>query len=78
VDAGPLLPAPAQAGHNGGPSLEKPYPNVSWWLWCWRRAHDKAWAAPREVALRRLARAEELSMTYREYALETLGRGRYL
>jgi len=30
------------------------------------------------VALRRLARAEELGMTYREYALEIMERGRYL
>lgn len=78
MDAGPLLPAPAQAGHNGSPSLEEPDPNASWRLWCWRRAHKKAWSAPREVALRRLARAEELGMTYREYTLEILERGRYL
>lgn len=31
-----------------------------------------------ENALRRLARAEELGMTYREYALEILERGRFL
>jgi hypothetical protein len=78
MDDGPPRSAPAQAGHNGGPSLVEPDPNASWRLWCWRRAHKKAWSAPREVVLRRLARAEELGMSYREYTLEILERGRYL
>ena len=77
VEAGPP-PAPARAGHNGGPSLDEPDPDASWRLWCWRRAHRTAWSAPREIALRRLARAEELGMTYRAYTLEILERGRYL
>ena len=65
-------------GHNGGPPLEEHDPGASWRLWCWRRAHKRAWSAPREIALRRLARAEELGMTYREYTLEILERGRHL
>ncbi len=69
---------PAGAGHNGGPPLETPDPNASWRLWCWRQVHKRAWSAPREVALRRLARAEALGMSYREYTLEILERGRYL
>ncbi|MCU0986403.1 MAG: hypothetical protein MUC89_15945 [Acetobacteraceae bacterium] len=65
-------------GHNGGPPLEEPDPG-GWRLWCWRRAHKRAWKTPpREIALRRLARAEELGMTYRAYQLEILERGRYL
>lgn len=76
--AGSLLPAPGRAGHNGGPPLEKLDPNASGRLWCWRRAHKKAWSVLREIALRRLARAEELGMTYREYTLEIMERGRYL
>jgi hypothetical protein len=36
----------------------------------------KSWKTPPpEIALRRLARAEELGMTYREYTLEILERG---
>jgi hypothetical protein len=36
----------------------------------------RAWKTPpREVALRRLARAEMAGMTYREYTLEILERG---
>ncbi len=69
-------------GHNGGPPLQDPLqdddPDASWRLWCWRRAHKRAWSAPREIALRRLARAEELGMTYHAYTLEILERGRYL
>ncbi len=71
------LPAP-EHGHNGGPPLEEHDPGASWRLWCWRRARKRAWSVQREVALRRLARAEELGMTYREYALEIMERGRYL
>ena len=69
---------PARPGHNGGPSLAPPDPDAAWRLWCWRRAHKRAWSAPPEVALRRLARAQALGMTYREYTLEILERGRYL
>lgn len=65
-------------GHNGGPRLENDDPNATWRLWCWRRARKKAWSVPREVALRRLANAEACGVTYREYTLEILERGRYL
>jgi hypothetical protein len=70
-------------GHNGGPPLDPDPPEdpgaVSWRSFCWRRAHKRAWKTPpREIALRRLARAEELGMTYREYTLEILERGKYL
>jgi hypothetical protein len=63
-------------GHNGGPPLDSDDP-AGWRLWCWRRARKRAWSAPREVALRRLERAEALGVTYREYTLEILERGRY-
>ncbi|WBV43327.1 hypothetical protein [Pseudoroseomonas cervicalis] len=67
-------------GHNGGPPLEpEPEPDLSWQGWNWRRAHRKAWKTPpREIALRRLARAEALGMSYRDYTLEILERGRHL
>ena len=69
-------------GHNGGPPLD-PDPvedpaAAAWRRYCWKRAHKRAWKTPpREIALRRLARAEELGMTYREYALEIMERGVY-
>lgn len=68
-------------GHNGGPPLEpEEDPGaVSWRSWCWRRAHRRAWKTPpREIALSRLARAEALGMSYKEYTLEIMERGRYL
>jgi hypothetical protein len=67
-----------RSGHNGGPPLDVEDPDASRRLWCWKRAHKIGWSAPREVALRRLARAKTLGMTYREYTLEVLERGRHL
>jgi hypothetical protein len=65
-------------GHNGGPPLEEEDPGGGR-LFLWRKAHRKAWKTPpREIALRRLERAEALGMTYRAYTLEILERGRYL
>ena len=77
----PLPPLPQsldplpRRGHNNGPPLD---PEESWRGYVWRRKSKQAWKAPREIALRRLARAEELGMSYREYTLEILERGRYL
>jgi hypothetical protein len=68
--------------HNGGPPLQLDPDEAgaeSWRGWVWRRAHKKAWKSPPpEIALRRLARAEELGMSYKEYTLEIMERGRYL
>lgn len=70
---------PPGTGHNGGPPLDPPDPGESWRLFCWKKAHKRAWKTPpREIALRRLARAEELGMSYHDYTLEILERGRYL
>lgn len=64
-------------GHNGGPPFDAP--SQGWHGYCWRRAHAKAWKTPpREIALRRLRRAEELGMTYREYTSVILDRGVFL
>lgn len=66
-------------GHNGGPALDPdPDPDAGWRLYCWRKAHKRAWKTPpREIALRRLELAEAAGMTYREYTLELLERGRH-
>jgi len=67
----------AGLGHNGGPPLEEP-PRGDWNYYCWRRVHQRAWKTPpREIALRRLARAEALGMTYREYQAIILDTGVY-
>ena len=65
-------------GDNGGPPLD-PDLNESWRLYCWKRAVKRAWKTPgREIAMRRLARAEQLGISYREYTLEILERGVHL
>lgn len=75
---------PISIGHNGGPPLVEherliDQPDGGWKLCRWRKAHRKAWKTPpREIALRRLARAEEIGMSYRDYTLEILERGRFL
>ena len=70
----------AGIGDNGGPKLEEEDPgDASWKFWIWRKKHKAAWKTPpREIALRRLERAEALGMTYKDYTLEILERGRYL
>ena len=75
-----MMDRPPSVGHNGGPPLEDPQEHaVTWHHYTWRKAHKKAWKTPpREIALRRLERAEELGMTYKEYTLEIMERGRYL
>ncbi len=73
-------------GHNGGPPLDDDKPHVPEWgpgrigtyFW-WKAARAKAWRAPsHEMLLRRLERAEKLGLTYEEYTLEILERGRFL
>jgi hypothetical protein len=63
-------------GHNQGPPLD---PEAGWRLFCWKKAYAKAWKTPpREIALARLARAEALCMTYREYTAHLLDKGEHL
>jgi hypothetical protein len=63
-------------GHNAGPPLD---PGAGWRHFCWRKAHSRAWKTPpREIALARLARAEALGISYREYTSVLLDRGIHL
>jgi hypothetical protein len=83
--AGPTSPAnSAPAGHNGGPPLDGEH-RLEWGeggignYFYWKAAHRAAWHdASRDVVLFRLQRAERLGLTYDEYTLEILERGRYL
>ena len=76
---GALVPASAASASAFSQNL-----SVAWWAskapsGCWKRAKKRAWKTPgREIALRRLARAEELGISYREYTLEIMERGVYL
>jgi hypothetical protein len=70
-------------GHNGGPPLEEHIPE--WGLggigtyFAWRAASEAAFKkVPAETAIRRARKAEALGLTYREYQLEILERGRFL
>jgi len=75
-DLGAGLAAVAGIGHNGGPPLD---PNAGWRLYCWKKGHARAWKTPpREIALARLARAEALGLTYREYTAVLLYTGQHL
>ena len=76
-NAPPAAPAASAAGlgHNQGPPLVE----SQWHLAAWRIAHKMAWENPPiEVIRRRLKRAQALGMSYRQYTLEFLERGRYL
>lgn len=69
----------AKIGHNQGPPLDDEHPTRGWSHYCWKQAHRRAWKTPpREIALRRLARAQELGMSYREYTSVILDRGVFL
>ena len=70
-------------GHNGGPPLDEHVPE--WGVggigtyFSWRAASEDAFKkVPAETAIRRARKAEALGLTYREYQLEILERGRYL
>ncbi|MBZ6077335.1 hypothetical protein [Microvirga puerhi] len=75
--------SPAAQGHNGGPPLDDLLPE---WgegpigtYFSWKAAHRDAWKAiPMEIAIRRAHKAADLGLTYEEYTLEILERGRYL
>ena len=69
-------------GHNGGPPLDEHVPE--WGVggigtyFSWRTASEAAFKIPAEIAVRRARKAEALGLTFREYQLEILERGRYL
>jgi hypothetical protein len=74
----------APAGHNGGPPLDQEH-RPEWGeggignYFYWKAAHRAAWhSTSRDAILFRLQRAERLGLTYEEYTLEILERGRYL
>ena len=71
-------------GDNHGPPLDD-YDGPPWKggdphrFLNWKRAHAAAWKPKsRDIALFRLAKAEAIGLTYEEYTLELLERGRHL
>jgi hypothetical protein len=73
----------ASAGHNGGPPLDEHVPEwgrdgIGNWFY-WKAAYNKVHKnVSRDIALFRVAKAERLGLTYEEYTLEILERGRHL
>ena len=75
---------PAPAGHNGGPPLNDAH-TPEWGndgignYFYWRTAHRAAWKNPSPgIVAFRIRKAERLGLTYEEYTLEILERGRHL
>lgn len=74
----------ASAGHNGGPPLDDDH-TPEWGkggignYFYWKAAHDAAWKNPSPgVVAFRIRKADRLGITYEEYTLEILERGRHL
>lgn len=78
-----VAPAEIRMGHNGGPPLDDHIPE---WgaggirnYFDWKAASEQAFKSlPVETAIRRARKAESLGLTFREYQLEILERGRFL
>lgn len=73
-------PANPVIGHNRGPRLEPEWgtaPIDKYFIW--KNAHNNVWKnIPYETAIRRVKKAASLGLTYQEYTLEILERGRFL
>ena len=81
----PVADAPAPHNHNGGPPLDDPDVHVPPWgrngigrYFEWAAAKKRAFDAPMDIARIRARRAAMIGLTYEEYVLEILERGRYL
>ena len=74
---GYVIPLSEWIGHNNGPDWDDDF--ALFIAYCWKEAHRKAWTPPSlEVGIRRAKKAAALGISYREYVLEILERGRYL
>ena len=74
--AGFVIPLSEWIGHNNGPDWDE---YELYRDFCWKKAHREAWTPPSlEIGIRRAMKAEALGVTYRQYVLEILERGRYL
>src|SRR5450432_2409498 len=76
-------PVDAVPGHNGGPPLDEHVPEwgaggIGNYVY-WKAAHTRAWKNPSPgIVSFRIQKAERLGLTYEEYTLEILERGRHL
>jgi len=74
---GYVIPLSEWIGHNNGPDWDEEF--ALFIEYCWKESHKKAWAPPTfEIGVRRANKAAALGVSYRQYMLELLERGRYL
>jgi hypothetical protein len=72
---GVVIPLSEWLGHNNGPDILE---SLRFKEWRWRQARQAAFAPPdHETGIRWARKAEELGLTYEEYRLELLERGRH-
>lgn len=75
-ESGIVIPLSEWLGHNDGPPL---FQATAYLAWRWRKVRAEAWAPPPiDTVRRRCRRAAELGLSYEQYTLEILERGRYL
>jgi hypothetical protein len=73
---GYVIPLSEWIGHNNGPDWDEVELFIAY---CWRESHKKVWAPPTfEIGIRRANKAAALGISYRDYMIELLERGRYL
>jgi len=74
-ESGIVIPISEWLGHNNGPDILE---SLLFKQWRWTRARQEAFAPPNtETGARWARKAEELGLSYEEYRLDLLERGRY-
>ena len=74
-EMGVVIPLSQWLGHNNGPDILE---SLLFKEWRWRKVQEEAFAPPNaETGARWARKAEELGLSYREYRLELLERGRH-
>ena len=72
---GVVIPLSDWLGHNNGPPILE---STIYAEWCWRRAQEAAFRPPdHATGVRWAKKAAKLGLSYREYRLELLERGRH-
>jgi hypothetical protein len=74
-EMGVVIPLSQWLGHNNGPDILE---SLLFKEWRWRKVQEEAFAPPdAETGARWAKKAEALGLSYREYRLEMLERGRH-
>lgn len=75
IQMGVVIPLSEWLGHNNGPDILE---SLLFKQWRWTRVREEAFAPPNtETGIRWARKAEELGLSYAEYRLELLERGRH-